>query len=126
MAAPESTKIQVTWDGRNTIPMVNVYAQTPDEAEILHEWVSANIATLIETGKQAHAAGAVMAAMPATTALPAQPAAPAAAAAPATPAGHLCDCGQPMRLRSSSFGQFYSCAKPMSDATRCQKKVNVG
>lgn len=132
MAAPESTKIQVTFDGRSTIPMVNIYAQSPDEAEILHEWVSNNFADLIDTSKQAHAAGVVMASIPTATvssapaAAQAAPVAPAAVAPDATPAGHMCDCGIPMRLRSSSFGQFYSCSKNMSDPTRCNKKVNVG
>lgn len=125
MAAPETTKIQVTWDGRNAIPMVNVYAQNADEAEVLHEWVRDNIASLIETGKTAHGVSAAVVGLPATVAaVPAAPAAPAAAAA--APAGHLCDCGQPMQLRSSSFGQFYSCSKRMDDTSRCKKKINVG
>lgn len=119
MAAPETTKIQVTWDGRNAIPMVNVYAQNADEAEVLHEWVRDNIASLIETGKTAHGVGAAVVGLPAT--VTAAPSAPAAA-----PVGHLCDCGLPMRLRSSSFGQFYSCSKNMEDPSRCKKKINVG
>lgn len=118
MAAPETTKIQVTWNGDKAFPMVNVYAQNPDEADVLHEWVRDNIASLIETGKTALGVGAAVVGLPATVAGPAAPA--------AAPGGHLCDCGQPMRLRSSSFGQFYSCAKNMQDPSRCSKKINVG
>lgn len=46
---------------------------------------------------------------------------------PAAPqqGGHLCDCGQPMRLRNSQYGSFYSCSKSMQDPTRCNKKINA-
>lgn len=40
-------------------------------------------------------------------------------------AGHLCQCGQPMRLRNSQYGSFYSCSKRMDDPTRCNTKINV-
>lgn len=48
-------------------------------------------------------------------------------AQPAQPqaAGHVCQCGLPMRLRNSQYGSFYSCPKPMSDQSRCNLKVNV-
>lgn len=38
---------------------------------------------------------------------------------------HVCDCGQPMKLRNSQYGSFYSCAKHQQDPSRCHKKVNV-
>lgn len=40
-------------------------------------------------------------------------------------AGHVCDCGLEMKLRSSQYGNFYSCAKGQQDPTRCPKKINV-
>ena len=40
-------------------------------------------------------------------------------------AGHMCDCGLPMRLRNSQFGSFYSCSKNMQDPSRCNKKINA-
>lgn len=39
--------------------------------------------------------------------------------------GHMCDCGLPMKLRNSSYGNFYSCSKRMDDPSRCNKKINA-
>lgn len=128
MSAQPTTKIQINWSDRSPIPMVNVYADNPDEADLLVEYVHGNYATWIEVGNKAFATNTVMKNIGAT------PVSPSAAAGQALPqpvqqaaaqGGHMCDCGQPMKLRSSSFGQFYSCSKPMSDPTRCNKKINA-
>jgi hypothetical protein len=108
--------------------MVNVYADTPDECDLLVEYVDQHYATWVEVGKHAQATGVVMSTMNATVASPpaaAGQALPQPVQQAAAPAGHMCDCGQPMRLRSSSFGQFYSCSKRMDDPTRCNKKINA-
>lgn len=58
-----------------------------------------------------------------------QPAAPQfpSNAQPAQPqqAGHVCQCGFPMKLRNGQYGSFYSCSKPMNDPTRCKQTINV-
>lgn len=130
MAAPPTTKIQVNWSDKSPIPMVNVYADTPDELPDLVDYVDQNYATWVAIGVHAHASANVIKGTYGTPAV----ATPPAAAGQALPqpvqqavAGdaHFCDCALPMKLRSGKFGNFYSCSKNMSDTTRCKKTINV-
>lgn len=121
-ASPEGTKLQANFKiGQD---MYNIYANSIDEFVLLLEaFEEEGIPAVYSVQAKLSAAHAVASPPPpaaAGQALP-QPVQQAAA----SQEGHLCDCGQPMRLRSSSFGQFYSCAKPMSDTTRCKKKINA-
>lgn len=128
MAATPTTKVQISWSDRSPIPMVNIYADTPDECDLLVDYVDQHYAIWVAVGQHANATGAVMAATNATVVsspVAAGQALPQPVQQAAAQSQHLCDCGQPMKLRSSSFGQFYSCAKPMSDTTRCNKKINA-
>lgn len=129
MAAPPTTKIQVNWSDKSPIPMVNVYADTPEELPDLVDYVDQNYATWVAIGVHAHGAANVIRSTGATAV-----ATPPAAAGQALPqpvqqaaAGdvHICDCGLPMKLRSGKFGNFYSCSKAMSESTRCKKTINV-
>lgn len=128
MAATPTTKVQISWSDRSPIPMVNVYADTPQEADELVNYVDQQYATWVAVGQAAVATLNVVKTMGGT------PVAPPAAAGQelpqpvqqaAAPVQHLCDCGKPMNLRNGKFGQFYSCAKRMDDPSRCKKTINV-
>lgn len=128
MAAPPTTKIQVNWSDKSPIPMVNIYADTPDELPGLVEYVDQNYAGWVAIGAHAHGT------LNAVKGLGATPVAPPAAAGQALPQPvqqaaasprHICECGDPMSLRNGKFGQFYACAKRMDDPTRCKKTINV-
>lgn len=142
MAAPESTKIQISIT--NGIPMINLYASNPTEADELIEWQKENQAEIVTAAQEYQATWNATNQLPATVtavipnpapaALPqVQPAfaqAAPAVAAPAAVGGHTCDCGEPMSLKTSSFGSFYACNKPMkingmANPQRCSKKINV-
>lgn len=63
-------------------------------------------------------------------AAPIAPALPQPVAAAGPPAGHMCDCGLPMALKTSAHGGFYVCSKPWrvngaENPDRCKKKVNL-
>lgn len=128
MAATPTTKVQISWSDRSPIPMVNVYADTPQEADELVNYVDQNYATWVAVGQAAVATLNVVKTMGGT---PVAPPAAAGQALPqpvqqaAAPSGHACDCGLEMRLRNGKFGNFYSCPKNMSDQTRCKKTINV-
>lgn len=128
MAATPTTKVQISWSSGSAIPMVNVYADTPDECNELVNYVDQNYATWVAVGHAAIATKNVVNAMPDSTVAPpaaAGQALPQPVQQAAAPAGHVCDCGQPMSLRNGKFGQFYSCSKRMDDTTRCKKTINV-
>lgn len=130
MAAPPTTKIQVNWSDKSPIPMVNVYADTPDELPGLVDYVDQNYASWVAIGVHAHASANVIKGTYGTPAV----ATPPAAAGQALPQpvqqaavgdAHFCECAMPMKLRNGKFGNFYSCPKNMSDPTRCKKTINV-
>lgn len=77
-------KIQLNWNDRSPIPLINIYASSTEEADYYVAYVQGNIATWVATGQDLIAAGAVGAAgalAPGSLQPPAQP----AAAPPAAP-----------------------------------------
>lgn len=128
MAATPTTKVQISWSDRSPIPMVNVYADTPAEADELVNYVDQNYATWVAVGQAAVATLNVVKGLGATPVAPpaaAGQALPQPVQQPAAAGGHVCDCGQQMTLRNGKFGQFYSCAKRMDDPSRCKKTINI-
>jgi hypothetical protein len=128
VAATPTTKVQISWSDKSPIPMVNVYADTPEECDQLVNFVDQSYATWVAVGHAAHGTKNVVQSMGGTVVTPpvaAGQALPQPVQQAAAPAGHVCDCGQPMSLRSGKFGQFYSCSKRMDDPTRCKKTINV-
>ena len=133
MAATPTTKVQISWSDRSPIPMVNIYADTPQEADELVNYVDQNYATWVAVGQASVATLNVVKTMGATAvstppaaagqALP-QPVQPAESGA-SHPCGAEVSCGQSLKLRNGKFGQFYSCPKRMDDPTRCKKTINV-
>lgn len=131
MAATPTTKVQVSWSDRSAVPMVNIYADDMQEADELAEYVDSHYAGWVAIGHAALATLNVVREMPGSTVAPSVPAAagqalpqPVQQPAPAD-SQHICNCGEPMRLRNGKFGSFYSCAKRMDDPSRCKKTVNV-